>query len=400
MDVLRFPAEPAIDRASLAERVHQIGRDVIAPAAGEVDAAARFPKEAADALRELELFSAYVPRRFGGLGLTIHEIARLCEILGEYCGSTAMVFAMHQIQVACIVHHAAGSPSFEQFLRDLVARQFLIASATTEIGVGGDLRSSICAVETSGGRFTLVKKAPVISYGEAADYILITCRRSPDAAPSDQVQVLVSKSDYQLEPMSGWNTLGFRGTCSSGFVLRSAGNVDQILPAPFGDILSQTMHPVSHIVWASLWSGLAADAANRARSFVRAEARKNPQLPPISAIRLAELDSRLQEMRSNIDAVEEAYGRLLEEQNAEAFRNFGFVVRINNLKLSSSALIVEIVGRAMLICGISGYRNDSPYSLCRHLRDAHGAPLMVSNDRIMNHNAAMLLAHKDTESRS
>src|SRR5262245_13851188 len=136
MDVLPFPVEPSIARASLTERVHQIGRDVIAPAANDVDQSARFPAEAAEALRELELFSAYVPRRFGGLGLSIREIARLCEILGEYCGSAAMVFAMHQIQAACIVHHAARSAYFEQFLRDLVARQFLIASATTEIGVG------------------------------------------------------------------------------------------------------------------------------------------------------------------------------------------------------------------------------------------------------------------------
>ena len=61
---------------------------------------------------------------------------------------------------------------------------------------------------------------------------------------------------------------------------------------------------------------------------------------------------------------------------------------MNNLKLSSSRLVIEIVGRAMLICGISGYRNDSKFSLGRHLRDAYGAALMVNNDRIMNHNAA------------
>ena len=74
-------------------------------------------------------------------------MAQICELLGHYCGSTAMVFAMHQIQVACIVHHARGSVYFDEFLRQLVDRQHLIASATTELGVGGDLRSSICAVD-------------------------------------------------------------------------------------------------------------------------------------------------------------------------------------------------------------------------------------------------------------
>src|SRR5690242_9425156 len=206
MNMVHSESATPVDAASLAARVHKVGRDVIAPASDDVDHAARFPREAIDALKSLDLLSAYVPESHGGMGLGIIDIARLCEILGAYCGSTGMVFAMHQIQVACIVHHGQSSRYFDQFLRGLVARQPLIASATTEIGVGGDLRSSICAVEVADGRFTLVKKAPVISYGEAADYILVTCRRAADAPPSDQVHVLVGRDEYQLKPLSGWDT--------------------------------------------------------------------------------------------------------------------------------------------------------------------------------------------------
>src|SRR5258708_3186061 len=162
----------------------------LAPAAAGVDRDARFPREAIGALKELELLSAYVPKELGGLGLGVVEIARICELLGQYCGSTAMVFAMHQIQVACMVHHAVRAPFFNRYLKDLSSHQYLIASATTELGVGGDLRSSICAIEIAGDRFTLAKKAPVISYGEAADHILVTCRRSGAAPSSDQVHVL------------------------------------------------------------------------------------------------------------------------------------------------------------------------------------------------------------------
>jgi acyl-CoA dehydrogenase len=100
-------------------------------------------------------------------------------------------------------------------------------------------------------------------------------------------------------------------------------------------------------------------------------------------------------MRTNIESAVLDYARRRASGDPEAFKNFGFAIRTNNLKLSSSQLVVDIVARAMLICGIAAYRNDSPYSLGRHLRDAYGAALMVNNDRIMNHNAAMLLAHKD-----
>ncbi|HXT14050.1 MAG TPA: acyl-CoA dehydrogenase family protein [Gemmatimonadaceae bacterium] len=384
-----------VDVDRLLDRVHEIGRDVIQPAASSVDSCARFPQEGIDALRELKLLSAYVPEEFGGMGLSVIDIGRICEALGQYCGSTAMVFAMHQIQAACIVHHGQQSPYFEQYLRDLVDEQWLIASATTELGVGGDLRSSICALEAEADGFRLTKKAPVISYGEHADQILVTCRRAPDAPASDQVHVMIWKEDYSLEPISSWDTLGFRGTCSSGFVVTATGKTEQVLPAPFADILSQTMHPFSHIVWASLWLGIASDAVNRARAYVRGEARKNPQMPPTSSLRLAEVDIVLHGMRNNVTTAVNDYHRLLAGNDSEAFRNFGFAIRTNNLKLSSSQLIVDIVGRAMLICGINGYRNDSKYALGRHLRDAYGAALMVNNDRIANHNATMLLALRE-----
>lgn len=380
---------------ALIEEVRRLGREVIAPASHDVDAKARFPEEAFQGLRELKLLSAYVPAQYGGLGLSISEVARLCEILAHDCASTAMIFAMHQIQVACIVHHAQQSPYFAEYLREIVERQWLIASATTELGVGGDLRSSLCAIEVDGDEFRLLKKAPVISYGAQADAILATCRRAPDAASSDQAQVLVDRAKYTLEPMSEWDTLGFRGTCSLGFTLDSHGATEQILPAPFDEILSKTMHPVSHIVWSSLWLGIAAEAVQRARAFVRAEARRNPQLPPASSLRLGEVDVVLQEMRNNVYGMTADYQRMLEADDADSFRSFAFATRVNNLKLSSSTQVVDVVSRAMLICGISGYRNDSKFTLARHLRDAYGAALMVNNDRILGHNATMLLALKE-----
>jgi acyl-CoA dehydrogenase len=100
-------------------------------------------------------------------------------------------------------------------------------------------------------------------------------------------------------------------------------------------------------------------------------------------------------MRNNVHATAADYARLLAAGDAEAFHGFGFATRTNNLKLASSTLIIDIVSKAMLICGINGYRNDSKFSLGRHLRDAYGAALMVNNDRILGHNATMLLALRE-----
>jgi len=375
------------------EKAQRIGLEIAAPAADSVDREARFPSESFDALRAERMLGIFIPTEFGGGGCSIADVSAICTALGQHCSATAMIFAMHQIQVACIVRHARESEFFASYLAELADTQSLIASATSEIGVGGDTRSSVCAIERDSGSFSIKKQAPVISYGEYADAILATARRTPDSPPSDQVLVLLKRDEFTLARTSGWDTLGFRGTCSPGFMLTARATEDHILTDSFADISSQTMLPVSHIVWTSLWLGIATAAVGRARAYIRAEARKSPGKTPAASVRLAEVVSKLQGMRALVnDSVRdyEATGG-----GADAASGMNFAIRMNNLKLSCSTAVVDIVSQSMLICGMSGYRIDSKFSLGRLLRDAYGAALMINNDRIYGANAAMLLVSKD-----
>ncbi len=378
-----------------------IGTNVLRAHVASVDTEARFPSESFAALREARLLSCYVPQKFGGDGCSLRELSRVCTALGQHCGSTAMIFAMHQIQVACIVRHG-DTPELADYQRALVREQRLIASATTEEGIGGDVRNSSCAVERDGERFRLEKRAPVISYGAHADDILVTARRAPDAASSDQVIVLTRKTapgvvdtttGVTLEKTHGWDTLGMRGTCSLGYRLMASGPVTDILPQPYADISAQTMLPFAHILWTSLWLGIATDAVNQARAYIRAEARKKPGTQPPGALRLAEVVADLHGMRAMVHYAAREYEETMNDR--EALSGPSFAVRMNNLKVSCSKSLVSIVGQALQIVGISGYKSDTKWTLGRHLRDAYGAPLMVLNDRILGHNASLLLVAKD-----
>ena len=250
----------ASEIGAIAER---IGSKVAGPVAAEVDRDARFPAEAVEALRAERMLSVLVPMELGGAGATITQVAAAVEALGRHCASTAMVYAMHQIQVASIVRHGR-SAWMQNYLARVAEHELLLASATTETGIGGDVRSSSCAVERDGDRFRLEKDAPVISYGASADAVLATARRTPDSPPNDQVLVVVPITPSTLEARSSWDTLGFRGTCSNGFLLRAEGHVDQILTDAYGEISSSTMLPTSHVVWAAVWLGIAGNAVDRA----------------------------------------------------------------------------------------------------------------------------------------
>jgi len=377
------------------DAVRRIAKEIARPHAVDVDQKARFPVETIQALKEQKLMSALVPSDLGGAALSFGQVATMCEVLATGCASAAMVFAMHQIQVACIARHGLSAPGLARYLRDVVEKQYLIASVTSEVGVGGEMRTSIAAVSREAGRYTVNKDATTISYCEHADDLLLTARRSPEAQPNDQVLVLLKKGDYRVEKTGSWDTLGMRGTCSPAFKVFAQGPEDHVLSDAFADIASHTMVPVSHVLWASVWLGIASSAVSTARAFVRQQARAKPGTVPPTAVRLAEVASLLQTMRTNVhDVVSEAED-LMTHGGTDALSSISFALKMNNLKVAASQLVVQIVHQTLLICGIMGYKNDSPFALGRHLRDAHSAALMVGNDRILATNASLLLVLKE-----
>ncbi len=381
------------DQAFLAG-VRRIADEVAGPNADDVDRRARFPQETVDALREQRALSAFVPTELGGDGVSFEALAAACFELGRRCSASAMVFAMHQIQVVTLVRHSEPGDFFESYLRELVDEQRLIASVTSEVGTGGDMSRSIAAITPAGaGRSTLEKQAPTVSYGAHADDLLITARSAPDSRDGDQVLVLTHASQTTMELKGTWDPMGMRGTCSPGFVVRAELADEQVLSTPYSRVGPESMVPVSHVLWSHLWLGIATDAFDRARAFVRAAAKAKPGEEVPMAQQLSHLHSQLTLLRAEVHSGLSEYCAAWDDR--EQLSTLRMVLRFNNLKIAASEQAPRICQEAMGVCGIVGFKNDSPYGVGRQLRDAMSAVLMVANERLHKTNASLLLIAKD-----
>jgi acyl-CoA dehydrogenase len=292
-----------------------------------------------------------------------------------------MVYAMHQIMVACVLRHRRDSAWHERLLRRLCTEQMLFASSTTEGKGGGNVRASEAPIERNGARISLERRATVISYGASADAIVTTARRTADAAASDQVLVALLKQDYSLEPIMQWDTLGMRGTCSAGFTLRATGESEQILPVPYEAIHVQTMTPVSHLAWASVWAGIAAGAVERAQFFIRSAARQaGGQLPP-GAAHHTKASASLLTLRGLVSSLLHRFEQVSGDEQVLA--SLEFQTMVNLTKVQASELAVSTVMASLRACGLSGYRNDGDFTVGRYLRDILSSLIMINNDRIL-----------------
>ena len=197
-----------------------------------------------------------------------------------------------------------------------------------------------------------------------------------------------------LTPISGWDTFGFRGTCSLGFTLEATGDGDLVLDDSFGDISTATMLPTSHLLWSSLWLGLAEEASWRAQRFIQKAARKDLDQSPPGAPRLAALMVTRQQFASLRRRADEPLPGDPGRPRARPARSTSWS-RSTPSRCPPRTLVVDIINQAMLIVGIQGYREDSEYTLGRILRDAHGAAVMVNNDRIAGNTAQLSLMQRE-----
>jgi acyl-CoA dehydrogenase len=385
-----------VDRdQAFVNEVKRVAQEVAAVHADAVDRDARFPVEAITALRGCKALSAFVPTELGGGGVGFEALARACSELGRRCAATAMIFAMHQIQVATIVRHL-DSAWFEDYLRRLAAEQRLIASVTSEVGTGGDMGRSIAPVTpVSEGRLQFEKQAPTVSYGGHADDLFTTVRRSETAEEVDQVLVLHHRDQTSLEPRGTWDTIGMRGTCSPGFEVRAQFAPEQTLPAPFSTVMCETHVPVSHILWSHVWLGIATEAFERGRAFVRAAARRSPGAPVPAAHSLSRVMSELSMLRAEVASALTDFVGPGEDIDRDRLHTMASILRFNNLKLAASEQAPRVCMGVLEVIGIMAYKNDSPFGVGRQLRDSLSARLMVANERIHAVDAGLLLIAKE-----
>jgi acyl-CoA dehydrogenase len=388
----------AHDSETLIKELAAAADERIAPNASDVDRNARFPQEGLDVLREHKLLSASLPEELGGMGLPPTVLTRIASTLASRCASTAMVWAMHEAQIECMRFATVGNAHFEALLKEHAEKQLLIASVTSEAGIGGNIRASNTVAAAGAERVIFEKQSPTLSYGEQADAFLITARRSDAAAESDQVLVYAKKEEVELEKLGEWDMMGMRGTCSPPFKIAVDVPESQLIDVNFGVIAAHRMVPWSHLLWASCWEGVAADAFDKAVKMTRKKARKKLATGgEIGDPRLADAYNELQSLRGLIYE----FGRIYEEQ-ALAVKSWEDAEQAKvltadamSLKLNASMLSSRVAEIALEIIGMPGYSESAPMSVTRNIRDLFSARLMVSNERLRQTSGELLLLGGD-----
>lgn len=277
-----------VDRDALVAKIRELG-PVFAERAVRYDREASFPHQNFADLREIGFLALCVPQRYGGLGASFADYARVSAEIGRYCGSTALTFNMHNAtmlwagEVADLLDlDAEARESHERRRAELfrgVVEDGTIHSQPFSEGVSAGALSGVTtqAVPVEGG-FRVTGRKIFASLSGAAHRYNITCQAPGEAF----IRLLSVPADAEgVEIVGDWDPLGMRGTVSKTLLFKDVfvPSENEVMPPGAYDQAAQR-YPFLFMSLAPSYLGLTNGVLDFVRGYLRGEVKGAPSGPP------------------------------------------------------------------------------------------------------------------------
>lgn len=346
-------------------QVDKIARDVVGPAAASVDAEARYPAEAFQALKEAGLLGLVIAPEAGGLGQDLRTAAAAAERLARECPSTAMLFIMHVCASAVIDKHG------DDQLKQAIARDRKTATlAFSEYGSRSHFWAPVSTAEFVGDSVRLNAKKQLITGAGRADVYVWSSR--PAAAEGLSSIWAVPSSTSGLSSPDPYEGLGLRGNSSAPL---TADAVEVPRSSALGadgqgfDIMMGVVMPFFSILSCAVSVGLMEGALERTIGHVSGStyAYDNSRLCDLPQVR-----GHVARARLKLDLVR---GLLLDTLNALEEGRADATLRVLEAKLAGGETSLEVLDLCMRVCGGAAFRKD--LALERYFRDSRASSVMA-----------------------
>jgi alkylation response protein AidB-like acyl-CoA dehydrogenase len=330
------------------------------------------------ALKERDVFSAMIPTKFGGGGVSHSDMCDFIRIVAHSCPSTALALSMHQhLIAAAIFNDAAGRPGAK--LLEKVAGANIILVST---GANDWLESNGTATKVDGG-FDITAVKPFASGSPDGQMILTSCAYDdPDEGP----QVLhfpVPLGADGITFMDNWKTHGMRATGSQTLKFDNVFVPDAAiaLRRPRGGF-----HPAFAIILGvalplimSAYTGVAEGAAKIARE--RAAGRQGDPVAPYLVGEMENLLTTVQITQADMVAMSNDLDFKPNVQQASQMLTRKTICAANAIATCEKAM--EVAGGASFFRGLGLERR------LRDIRASHFHPLPEKRQQLFTGRLAM-----------
>jgi short/branched chain acyl-CoA dehydrogenase len=359
------------DETTLLQRtVREFAREVVAPAAGELDRTHSFPYEIVAQMAQLGWMGIPFPEEVGGAGGTSLQYAIAVEELTRVDSSVAITMCAHTSLGTQPIYLFGSPEQRKQWLPRLCAGEILGAFGLTEPEAGSDAGNVRTRARQDGGEWVIDGAKQFITNAgtDISGVVCITARTdsnpthpSNGSGDPEVSNLIVATGTRGYEPGEPYRKMGWNASDTRPLSVYDSHVPEENLLGPRGAGFKQFLQvlDIGRIGVAAMGVGLAQGALDEALAYAK-ERRAFGR--PIASFQT--IQAKLADLSTEIEAA-----RLLTYRAAwlkDQGREFGLTAA--QAKLKTGRLAVRATEEAVQIHGGYGYIEE--YPVCRFYRDA------------------------------
>ena len=202
--------ELAEEYVALRESVRALAEKKIQPFAHDVDANARFPQEAWDALQGAGLAAAHVPTEFGGEGADALAVVIIIEEVARFCASSSLIPAVNKLGSVPLM--LGGNEGQKKRWLSELAKGRGFSYCLSESEAGSDAASMKTRAVRDGDSWIINGSKKWISHAGVSDFYTVLASTDPGQRAKGITAFIVEKSDAGVSFGAHEKKMGFRGS--------------------------------------------------------------------------------------------------------------------------------------------------------------------------------------------
>jgi alkylation response protein AidB-like acyl-CoA dehydrogenase len=357
---------PSADHELLRETVRELAEAKIAPAAADVDAAARFPQEALDALTAAGLHAAHLPESYGGEGADALATVIIIEEVARACASSSLIPAVNKLGTVPLLLSASEELK-RAYLPPVARGEALFSYALSEAGAGSDAAGMRTRAVRDGDWWVLNGTKMWISNAGVSQYYTVMAVTDPASGARGISAFVVEKRDPGVSFGKPEKKLGIKGSPTRTVILADvripAGRIIGAEGTGFKTALATLDH--TRITIAAQALGIAQGALDYAIGYVKQREQFGRAIADFQGVQfmLADMAMRLEAARQLT-----YHAAMLSERAMQGEQVTGLTFASAAAKCTASDAAMAITTDAVQLLGGYGYVSDFPVE--RMMRDA------------------------------
>jgi alkylation response protein AidB-like acyl-CoA dehydrogenase len=350
----------------LRQTVRDLAEAKIAPFAADVDAAARFPAEALDALTAAGLHAAHIPDSYGGEGADALAAVIIIEEVARACASSSLIPAVNKLGTVPLL--LSGSEELKRRYLPPVARgEAMFSYALSEANAGSDAAGMQTRAVRDGDWWVLNGTKMWISNAGVSQYYTVMAVTDRDQGARGISAFVVEKSDPGVSFGEPERKLGIKGSPTRTVIMEDTRiPADRIIGAEgtgFKTALATLDH--TRVTIAAQALGIAQGALDYATGYVKERRQFGQAIADFQGVQfmLADMAMKLEGARQ---LTYHAAGLSERAMAGEKVASLTFASSAAKCLASDTAMAVTT--DAVQLLGGYGYTRDFPVE--RMMRDA------------------------------